>query len=224
MKDCTYYDMLGVPMDATDEEITNAKNFLVKKFHPDANIDTDYDTTPYIQNVLQAYRILIDPKNRRIYDRRIRNPIRRDRNSERMNRSANNTPLSPNFAPFWESANKLNELVGAGSDLLKTKRWGKQDIPEENLEELSQLASEAEVHIRVLESGDIPRKYWYSHSMNWLLFQWSQNRDLPYIMLYAMYDSYLEQNKTTLEKKKIMNQCAAFLANLDKIMACQQIS
>ena len=27
MKECTYYDLLGVPMDATDEEITNAKNF-----------------------------------------------------------------------------------------------------------------------------------------------------------------------------------------------------
>ena len=52
MKECTYYDLLGVPMDATDEEIISAKNFLVKKLHPDANINSTYDTTTYIQNVL----------------------------------------------------------------------------------------------------------------------------------------------------------------------------
>ena len=57
MKECTYYDLLGVPMDATDEEITNAKNFLVKRLHPDANIDSKFDTTTYIQNILYAYSI-----------------------------------------------------------------------------------------------------------------------------------------------------------------------
>lgn len=75
MKECTYYDLLGVPMDATDEEITNAKNFLVKKLHPDVNIDSKFDTTTYIQNILYAYRILSNPDKRRVYDRRIRNPI-----------------------------------------------------------------------------------------------------------------------------------------------------
>ena len=66
MKECTYYDLLGVPMDATDEEITNAKNFLVKKLHPDANIDSKFDTTTYIQNILYAYRILSNPDKRRV--------------------------------------------------------------------------------------------------------------------------------------------------------------
>ena len=61
MKDCTYYDLLGVPMDASEKEIADAKNFLVKKMHPDANINCSFDTTSYIQNVLTAYRILSDP-------------------------------------------------------------------------------------------------------------------------------------------------------------------
>ena len=221
MKDCTYYDLLGVPMDATDEEITNAKNFLVKRLHPDSNIGSSYDTTLYIQNVLDAYHILSDPKKRRIYDRRIRNPIRREDRSDRMSRSADNTPLSPNFAPFWEAANKLNELVNIGSGILKQKRWGRQEMPEDKVNELSKLASKAEIHIKVLESGDIPRKYWVSHAMNWLLFQCSQHRDLSYAMLYSMYDSYLEQCKSNLEKRKIASQCTVFLTNLDKIMACQ---
>ena len=218
MKDCTYYDLLGVPMDATEEEITNAKNFLVKRLHPDANMGSSYDTTLYIQNVLDAYRILIDPTNRRIYDRRIRNPIRREDSSEHMTRSARNTPLSPNFAPFWEAANKLNELIVQGSQVLKQKRWGKQELSKEKLSELSQLASEAEIHIKVLESGDIPRKYWFSHAMNWLLFQWSQHRDLSYAMLFSMYDSYLEQCKSGFERKKIQSQAETFLTTLDKMM------
>ncbi|MCB6413553.1 J domain-containing protein [Dorea acetigenes] len=218
MKDCTYYDLLGIPMDATDEEITNAKNFLVKRLHPDANTNSGHDTTLYIQNVLDAYRILINPTNRRIYDRRIRNPIRREDRPVHGSRPADNAPLSPNFAPFWEAANKLNELVCQGSQILKQKRWGKQELSSENRNELSQLASEAQIHIQVLESGDIPKKYWFSHAMNWLLFQWSQHRDLSYAMLFSMYDSYLEQCKSNFERKKILNHTESFLTTLNKMM------
>ena len=120
MKECTYYDLLRVPMDATDEEITNAKNFLVKRLHPDANIDSKFDTTTYIQNILYAYRILSNPDKRRVYDRRIRNPIRR-RTPGESNRSRQSGPLSPNFAPFWEAANKLNELTIKGAEVLYPK-------------------------------------------------------------------------------------------------------
>ena len=99
MKDCTYYDLLGVPMDATDEEIASAKNFLVKKFHPDANLNSGFDTTPYIQNILNAYRILSSPNHRRVYDRQIRNPIRRNSGTEPINQDTDSGYVSPNFAP-----------------------------------------------------------------------------------------------------------------------------
>ncbi len=220
MKDCTYYDLLGVPMDATDLEITEAKNFLVKKLHPDANMNAGFDTTPYVQNVLNAYKILSSPDSRRIYDRRIRNPIRRN-TDEKMSRSQNMGPLSPNFAPFWESANKLNELVSEGASLLKQKLFGKQELP---VEKLTELAAQADPHIRMLEDGEIPRQYWFSYSMNWLLFQWSQNRDLPYVMLFSMYESYLEQCKSVIEKRKIMNQTTLFLTNLDKLITYKQLA
>lgn len=231
MKECTYYDLLGVPMDATDEEIVSAKNFLVKKLHPDANVDSGYDTTTYIQNVLYAYRILSNPDHRRVYDRRIRNPIRRKDPYERAERASG--PLSPNFAPYWEAANKLNELVATGSELLNTRSSHKPVIqklsgirktekPEpEYTEELAELAKQAEIHVKVLESSGIPRKYWYSHAMNWMLFQWSQNREFAYAMLCAMYDNYLEQGKSKTEKRKIQGQTTVFLNTLDKMFACQ---
>ena len=218
MKDCTYYDLLGVSMDADEEAIVNAKNFLVKRLHPDANMKSGYDTTIYIQNILDAYRILSDSKSRRIYDNRIRNPIRRD--AKDSTDRAYNTPLSPNFAPYWEAANRLNELVTQSHALLQYKPWKKAEASDERL---SELASLAEPQIQTLEDGEIPRQYWFSYAMNWILFQWSQNRDLPYTLLYTMYDSYLEQCKSGLEKRKLTYRTAAFLTNLDKLIACCQI-
>ena len=218
MKDCTYYDLLGVPMDADEKEIADAKNFLVKKLHPDANVNCSFDTTSYIQNVLTAYRILSDPNSRRIYDRRIRNPIRRETAAERAEEQSR--PLSPNFAPYWEAGNKLNGLVSESALLLKPKRFGRQEPDEERL---TAIAGEAYPHIQVLEQGEIPRQYWFSHAMNWLLFQWSQNRDLPYALLYSMYDSYLEQCKSALEKRKITSQASLFLNNLDKLITYRQL-
>ena len=38
MEDKNYYDILGVSVKATAEEITAAKNTLAKRFHPDANL------------------------------------------------------------------------------------------------------------------------------------------------------------------------------------------
>lgn len=228
MKECTYYDLLGVPMDATDEEITNAKNFLVKKLHPDANINSKFDTTTYIQNILYAYRILSNPDKRRIYDRRIRNPIRRQTSGE--DRSRQSGPLSPNFAPFWEAANKLNELTTIGAEILYPKSAHKLDIRKlagrkepdlEQLAEFTKVAKKAKVHIEVLESSTIPRKYWHSHAMNWILFQWSQNREFSYAMLCAIYDNYLEQNKSASEQKKIQGQINQFLLILEKMSAVQ---
>lgn len=219
MKDCTYYDLLGVPMDADEKQITDAKNFLVKKLHPDANVNCSFDTTSYIQNILTAYRILGDQDSRRIYDRRIRNPIRRETSSEKA--EERNRPLSPNFAPYWEAGNKLNGLVNESAALLKTRRFGRQ---EPDGEKLAAIAGEAYPHIQLLEQGEIPRQYWFSYAINWLLFQWSQNRDLPYALLYSMYDSYLEQCKSTLEKRKITSQASLFLANLDKLITYRQLN
>lgn len=218
MKDCTYYDLLGVPNDATDEQIVAAKNFLAKKFHPDANIDSKFDTTAYFQNVLHAYRILSDPKKRRAYDRHLSNPAPRDRRPRRPQQAPETVTLSPNFAPYWEAANKLNELTGTSSALLKQKKWGKHELPEDTLQQLQNLATEADVHIRVLESGYIPREYWFPHAMNWLLFQWSQHRELSYEMLFSMYESYLDQRKSALDKKKVQLMRKVFLGSLDKLM------
>lgn len=61
MSSRTYYDILGVSRDATLEEITSAKNALAKVYHPDANMHKDIDTTAFMQEILEAYRVLSNP-------------------------------------------------------------------------------------------------------------------------------------------------------------------
>ena len=68
MKSRTYYDILGVSRDATLEEITTAKNALAKVYHPDANVHKNIDTTAFMQEILEAYRVLADPEQRKAYD------------------------------------------------------------------------------------------------------------------------------------------------------------
>ena len=69
MSSRTYYDILGVSRDATLEEITSAKNALAKVYHPDANMHKDIDTTAFMQEILEAYRVLSNPAKRKAYNR-----------------------------------------------------------------------------------------------------------------------------------------------------------
>lgn len=69
MKSKNYYDILGVSVKASAEEITSAKNELAKRYHPDANMKNGVDTTSRMQEILEAYKVLSDPARRKAYDR-----------------------------------------------------------------------------------------------------------------------------------------------------------
>lgn len=61
-----FYTILGIPFDATPEEIRNAYFQLVRKLHPDANEDpTTHETFLQVQ---AAYETLSQPKKRAEYD------------------------------------------------------------------------------------------------------------------------------------------------------------
>lgn len=216
MKDCTYYDLLGVSEDASIEQIVAAKNFLVKKFHPDANISSTYDTTSYMQKVLDAYHILSIPKTRRAYDRHLTILREKRKMSNPHTQNQNTDYVSPNFAPYWEAANKINELVSQCSPMIKNKLIRKTESEKDDLQD---TAEQLKPYIKILEDAEIPKEYWHSHAINWILFQWSQNRDLPYPLLFSMYQSYLEQHKNSFERRKILAHSTTFLSNLDLIMA-----
>ena len=62
-----YYEILGVPKTASDEEIKKAHRKLARKFHPDMNKNSPSATEKF-KEVQTAYDALSDPKKRSNYD------------------------------------------------------------------------------------------------------------------------------------------------------------
>ncbi|HXH07390.1 MAG TPA: molecular chaperone DnaJ [Vicinamibacterales bacterium] len=63
-----YYDVLGVPRNATDQEIKSAYRRLALKYHPDRN-PGDKQAEERFKEAAEAYAVLADPQKRAAYDR-----------------------------------------------------------------------------------------------------------------------------------------------------------
>jgi molecular chaperone DnaJ len=64
--DRDYYEILGVPREATDAEIKRAFRKLAQEWHPDVNREAGADER--FKEVNEAYQVLSDPQRRQQYD------------------------------------------------------------------------------------------------------------------------------------------------------------
>ncbi|WOD15416.1 J domain-containing protein [Paraburkholderia kirstenboschensis] len=64
----TLYDTLGVPMHATGEEIKRAYRKAAMKWHPDRNVGCEEVARATFQEIRDAYAILSDAQQRKVYD------------------------------------------------------------------------------------------------------------------------------------------------------------
>src|SRR5712672_4779338 len=62
-----YYETLGVPKTATDDEIRSAVRKLARKYHPDVAKDKKAAETKF-KGINEAYEVLGDPEKRKKYD------------------------------------------------------------------------------------------------------------------------------------------------------------
>lgn len=62
-----YYEVLGVPRNASAEDLKSAFRRLARQYHPDVNKDADAEEK--FKEINEAYAVLSDPERRATYDR-----------------------------------------------------------------------------------------------------------------------------------------------------------
>ena len=226
----TYYSILGVSRDATLEEITNAKNALAKVYHPDANVHNNIDTTAYMQEILEAYRVLSNPEKRKQYDKELSggaNRVFRTFKMEKPEKEEN----SVSFVTYWNAASQLQEIVKRSAWLLE-RESKRESIPLKILKkvkkvnpmdkalykELNDLSLQSLQHITLLKRAEISMDHWHPEAMNWVLVHWGQNPGNDYQTLFAQYDAHVNQDLSNYEKLKIRSQNKQFHHDLKKLL------
>ena len=232
MKSHTYYDVLGVSRDATLEEITTAKNALAKVYHPDANVHKDIDTTAFMQEILEAYRVLSDPDKRKAYNQEVFGDTNRVFRTFTVG-PENNEKEGVSFVTYWNTATRLHEIIGQSVRLMKRedqkkklpqrifRKIGKDRKREESLrnEQIAQLSEQAIQYITILKMAGIPMEYWSPDAMNWVLIRWGQKQTMDFHILFSRYDSYIEETKSGTEKMRLRSRNRQFHNNLKKLLS-----
>lgn len=64
-----YYEVLGVPRGASEQELKSAYRKLAMQYHPDRNPESTHEATEKFKEITEAYSVLADPDKRAAYDR-----------------------------------------------------------------------------------------------------------------------------------------------------------
>jgi Ca-activated chloride channel family protein len=116
-----YYNLLELPLDATQEEIRKAYFDLAKKFHPDINAADD--TKDKFIKIQRAYEVLSDAEKRKEY-----NLIFKDKENIDANMQVN-AYYSRSSIPLISERQYFYLLL----DLFSTEKIDDRDIPSVNL-------------------------------------------------------------------------------------------
>ena len=69
-----------------------------------------------------------------------------------------------------------------------------------------------------LREAEIPEKYWLPAIMDWLLFTWYKNRNLPVSYLLKLYDEYSKKELNGFKRVKIQKEQLHFQHSLKRLV------
>ena len=95
-----YYELLGISINATEQEIRAAYHKQARKYHPDNN--PEQDTTGIMQELTLAYNTLCNASSRRQYDSTLK-----QQNRTSTSHSTGYSSKTPNTDDFWSTVDKF---------------------------------------------------------------------------------------------------------------------
>jgi curved DNA-binding protein CbpA len=216
----TYYDVLGVPRDATDEVIRAAFRVAAKALHPDVN-GGDAEAQKRLREVIAAYQLLRSPQKRAVYDQRL------------AANEQTSTKRSPESDRLSIAAAALAALVSASivivavrissepptSSYMEGRSWQKaaNDKPDEQAREsLTQLTNVPTVKKRVEVASTSSAHPLQHQAANFIVAQvcgWSSINTIDLVSLanaYAdevvYYGSVKSIQAVLLDKRRLMER------------------
>jgi DnaJ-class molecular chaperone len=148
------YKLLGVPREATQDDIRKAHRELVRRYHPDANLG-DHSSEEHFKEVQRAYEVLSDPDKRREYDKRLNTSARRSSGQSRAR--AGTRTGSESTAPSADLSDLLNKLTDLTSERSSPHKEGSFGLRAEEVAHLAKLLGVEMSRISELLGKDIPR-------------------------------------------------------------------
>lgn len=151
MKD--YYYFLGIPQNASAEDIKKAYRKLSLKYHPDKNENDDYFSDRF-KEVREAYETLTDPERKRIYDQNL--------GSQQRNVKSILPPKIKNFSANKIRAQKDEEITiywnTYDADLVKIVPFGLEKPNGERTIRIKEFDSQGKFQILLHATNTILHK------------------------------------------------------------------
>jgi curved DNA-binding protein CbpA len=132
-----FYKLLGLPRDATQDDIRKAHRNLVREHHPDAN-PGDPSSEGRFKEIQRAYEVLSDPEKRREYDKKRRTSPRGGSRRPRAS-GGRRTEGGSAARPHVDLSDLLSKLTDLSSDRFSESKGGNSQLRGEELARLAKV-------------------------------------------------------------------------------------